>query len=358
MSKDYYSILGVDKNASQEDIKKAYKTLAKKFHPDINKDASASDKFKEINEAAAVLGDPEKRKQYDQFGSAGPGQNFSGFDFRDFAGADVNFEDIFDSLFSGFGFGGKQGRRRAQGRDLAAEIEVSLEEVAKGAERELHLQRQTSCEKCDGKGGFDFVTCETCKGQGSVRHARRTPFGVFATTAQCGKCHGTGETPEKVCSECEGEGRIVTRKPITVKVPPGIEDGMRLHFQGEGESAGRNGEAGDLYVIVHVAEDGRFVREGSDLRVVLLVSFVTACIGGEVEVETIDGKTKLEIPQGTQPGEEIRLEGEGLPQLRSRHKGDLIVQVQVEIPSKVSKHQVELLKEFESESGKSWFRKK
>src|SRR3989344_214055 len=172
---------------------------------------------------------------------------------------------------------------------------------------------------------------------------------MFATTAACSACHGTGERPEKVCGECEGEGRIVTRKPITVKVPAGIEEGMRLHFPGEGESAGRNGESGDLDVVVHVEEDERFVREGSDLRVVLPVSFVTACVGGEVEVECLDGKKKLEIPQGTQPGEELRLEGEGLPELRGRHKGDLIVEVKVEIPAKVSKKQVELLKEFEAE---------
>ncbi|MBS3124630.1 molecular chaperone DnaJ [Candidatus Woesearchaeota archaeon] len=355
MSKDYYSILGVDKTASQEDIKKAYKTLAKKYHPDINKDSGAADKFKEASEAAAVLGDPEKRKQYDQFGSAGPGQNFSGFDFRDFAGADVNFDDIFDSLFSGFGFGGQgRGRRRSQGRDLVAEVSISLEEVAKGSTRELHLQRQTSCEKCDGKGGFNFITCDTCKGQGTVRHTRRTPFGMFASTAACSTCQGTGERPEKQCEDCRGEGRIVTRKPIKVKIPAGIEDGMRLHLPGEGEATGRNGEPGDLYVVVRVKEDGRFVREGSDLRIVLPVSFVTACIGGEVEVETFDGKKKVEIPQGTQPNEELRLEGEGLPELRGRHSGDLIVEVQVEIPKKLSKHQTELLKEFQKGDKKKW----
>ncbi|HLC33146.1 MAG TPA: DnaJ domain-containing protein, partial [Candidatus Nanoarchaeia archaeon] len=281
MSKDYYAILGVDKNASQDEIKKAYKQLAKKYHPDINKDQGAADKFKEASEAAAVLGDPDKRKQYDQFGSADPGQNFSGFDFRDFAGQDVNFDEIFQNLFSGFGFGG-QGRRsrRTQGRDLVAEVVVSLDEVAKGATRELHLQRQTSCEKCEGRGGFDFMTCDTCNGQGSVRHARRTPFGTFATTSTCGACRGTGERPETVCKDCGGEGRVVTRKPISVKIPAGIEEGIRLHFPEEGESAGRNGASGDLYVVVHVEDDERFVREGSDLRVTLPVSFVTAAIGG------------------------------------------------------------------------------
>ncbi len=347
---DYYKTLGVDKNASTEDIKKAYKKLAKRYHPDLNKDPSAAEKFKEINEAAAVLGDPEKRRQYDQFGTAG-NQQFSGFDFRDFAG-NFNFDDIFDNLFSGFGF--QRQTRRSQGRDLVAEISVSLEEVANGSERELHLQRMVSCSGCDGKGGTDFMSCSTCHGQGVVRVSRRTPFGIFATTTTCKDCGGLGEKPEKVCEDCDGEGRIVARTPITVKVPAGIHDGMRLHFPGEGEAPARGGDSGDLYVVVHVEEDERFVRDGSDLRTSQQISFVAACLGGEISVETLKGKKTLEIPAGTQNGDEIRLEGEGLPELRSKHKGDLVVEIQVAVPKKVSKKQAELLKEFEKEAKKKW----
>ena len=347
MTKDYYSILGVEKGASQDDIKKAYKKLAKQYHPDLNKEASASDKFKEINEAAAVLGDPDKRKQYDQFGTA-EGNNFSGFDYRDFAQG-FNFDDIFDQFFSGMGF--KQNRGRA-GRDLAAEVTISLDEVLHGTTRELKLQRFTTCSACDGKGGHSFTTCSTCQGQGMVRQARRTPFGVFASTTTCGTCKGAGERPEKTCEECDGEGRMASREPLKVKIPAGIEDGMKLRLDGEGEAGSLGAPNGDLYVIVSVENDERFAREGSDLVTEQTISFVTACIGGELEVETLNGTKKIDIPAGTQNGEELRLDGEGLPELRSRHKGDLIVRITIEVPKKISKKQAELLKEFEKESKK------
>ncbi len=351
MSKDYYKILGVEKGASIEEIKSAYKKLAKKYHPDINKEASAGDKFKEINEAAAVLGDPDKRAQYDQFGTAGfNSQQFSGFDFRDFAG-NMNFEDIFENLFSGFGFRG--GRRGKPGRDLVAEVDVKLEEVAKGTTREIEMQRMIQCEKCDGKGGSDFVQCSTCQGQGMVRHARRTPFGVFATTSACNKCKGTGEIPEKVCKECDGEGRIVSNEPVKVKIPAGIHDGMRLRVGGAGEAGAEGAQAGDLYVMVHVLEDKRFVREENDLIAEQPISFTTACTGGEIIVETLEGKKKIEIKPGTQNNSEKRLEGDGLPDLRGGH-GDFVIKLSVEVPKKISKKQKELLEEFEKEGKKKW----
>jgi len=351
MSKDYYKLLGVEKGASQEEIKSAYKKLAKKYHPDINKEANASEKFKEINEAAAVLGDPEKRQQYDQFGSTGfDGQQFSGFDFRDFAG-NFNFDEIFENLFSGFGFRG--GRRGRPGRDLVAEVDVTLEEVAKGATREIEMQRMVQCEECRGKGGSDFVQCSTCQGQGMVRHAKRTPFGVFATTTTCSKCKGTGEAPEKTCSECDGEGRIVSSEPVKVKIPAGIHDGMRLRVSGEGEAGAEGAQAGDLYVMVHVLEDKRFVRQENDLVVEKQISFATACIGGEMTVEALEGKKKVEIKPGTQNNSEIRLEEEGLPDLRGG-QGDFVIKLSVEVPKKISKKQKELLEEFEKEGKKKW----
>jgi len=351
MTKDYYKILGVEKGASQDEIKSAYKKLAKKYHPDINKEANASDKFKEINEAAAVLGDAEKRQQYDQFGSTGfDGQQFSGFDFRDFSG-NFNFDDIFENLFSGFGF--KNSRRGRPGRDLVAEVDIDLHDVAKGTTRQIEMQRMVQCEKCDGKGGSDFTECSTCQGQGMVRHAKRTPFGMFATTAPCNKCKGTGQIPEKICKECDGEGRIVSREPVKVKVPAGIHDGMKLRVTGAGEAGAEGAPAGDLYVLVHVLEDERFVRQENDLVVDKQISFVTACVGGEITVETLDGKKKIDIEPGTQNNSELRLEGDGLPDLHGG-QGDFVIKLSVEVPKKITKKQKELLEEFEKENKKKW----
>ncbi len=350
MTKDYYKILGVEKGATTEDIKKAYKRLAKKYHPDINKDAGSADKFKEINEAAAVLGDPDKRAQYEQFGTA-DGQQFSGFDYRDFAGS-FNFDDIFDQFFSGFGF--KQGRRGRPGRDLVAEVDITLENVAKGTTQEINVQRMVQCHECRGKGGTNFAQCSTCQGQGTVRHAKRTPFGMFATTSTCNNCKGSGEVPENTCKECDGEGRIVSREPVKVKIPAGIHDEMRLRVAGEGEAGEHGAPAGDLYVLVHVPEDKRFTRDGDDLIIEQQISFATACTGGEISVETLEGKKKIEIEPGTQNNSEIRLEGEGLPELRSGRQGDFVIKISIEVPKKVSKKQKELLEEFEKEGKKKW----
>ncbi len=351
MTKDYYKILGIEKGVSTEDIKKAYKKLAKKYHPDINKEAGASDKFKEINEAAAVLGDPDKRAQYDQFGTADSGQQFSGFDFRDFAGS-VNFDDIFDQFFSGFGF--KKGRSGRPGRDLVAEVDITLEDVAKGATREIDVQRMVQCAECRGKGGSNFTQCNTCQGQGVVRHAKRTPFGMFATTTSCNNCRGSGEVAENICKECDGEGRLVSREPVKVKIPAGIHDGMRLRVSGEGEAGEHGAPAGDLYVLVHVPEDKRFTRDGEDLIIEQPISFSTACMGGELTVETLEGKKKIDVKPGTQNNSEIRLDGEGLPELRSGRQGDFVIKISVEVPKKISKKQAELLKEFEKEGKKKW----
>ncbi len=350
-NKDYYKILGVDKNSSQEDIKKAYKQLAKKYHPDLNKDPNAAEKFKEISEAAAVLGDPEKRQQYDQYGTTDFGQQFSGFDFRDFAGG-FNFDEIFDSLFSGFGFKTRRGGR--PGRDLVAEVDVTLEEVAKGTTKEIELQRMIQCDKCEGKGGKNFSQCSTCQGQGVVRHARRTAFGVFATTSTCNHCKGSGEVAEDICKTCDGEGRIVSREPVKVKIPAGIHDAMRLRVAGEGEAGESGASPGDLYVLIHVPEDKRFIRDENDLIIDQPISFATACLGGEITVETLSGKKKVEIKPGTQNNSEIRLDGEGLSELRGRAMGDFVIRISVDVPKKVSKKQQELLKEFEKEGKKKW----
>ncbi len=350
MTKDYYKILGVEKSASQDEIKKAYKRLAKKYHPDLNKEADASDKFKEVNEAAAVLGDSEKRQQYDQFGTSGFNQQ-AGFDFRDFAG-NFNFDDIFDQFFSGFGFKSRRGGR--PGRDLVAEVDVTLEDVSKGVTREIEMQRSVVCGDCDGKGGKNFVQCSECQGQGMVRRAKRTPFGVFATTSSCSACKGTGEVAENICSSCDGEGIVVSREPVKVKIPAGIEDGMKLRVSGEGEAGSQGAPAGDLYVMVHVLDDERFTRDENDLVVERPISFSTACLGGEISVETLAGKKKVDIKPGTQNNSEVRLKEEGLPDLRSSRVGDFVIKVSVEVPKKVSKKQAELLQEFEKEGKKKW----
>ena len=296
MSKDYYKILGVEKNASGDDIKRAYKKLAKQYHPDINKDANASEKFKEINEAASVIGNPEKRQHYDKFGTAdnaGFDQGF-GFDPGNFSG-NFDFDDVFENLFSGFGFNTGRGRKSAhqRGRDLGYETEISLEEVFSGVTKKVEFDKFDACEKCGGKGakkGSGLIKCEHCDGQGIVRQARRTPFGVFATTSTCSHCQGTGEMIKEVCNECGGKGRIKVSKTVSIKIPAGIEDGNKLRVQGEGEAGERGGNSGDLYVTVYVKEHDVFARDGCDLSLDAQINFVQAALGAEIEVPTIEGK--------------------------------------------------------------------
>ncbi|MBI4148757.1 molecular chaperone DnaJ [Candidatus Woesearchaeota archaeon] len=356
MSKDYYKTLGVEKNATQEEIKAAYKKLAKKHHPDVNKDAGAADKFKEINEAAAVLGNPESRTRYDQYGTAEAGPDFSGFDFRDFAGGD--FGDIFDQFFGGFGHG-RQGRRAQAGRDLGTEVEITLQEAATGTTKKIPVDKLTSCTTCHGTGAASgkLEKCSQCNGQGVVRHARRTAFGVFATTSACTACAGTGETVSDPCKKCDGKGRVEEEKTIEIRIPAGIEDGMRLRVAGEGEAGLRGTRAGDLYVTVFVQEDKRFTRDGQDLYTDLPISFATACVGNDVEVPTIDGTVTLTIPAGTQGGTVFRVKGKGLPGLRGEGTGSLYVKTQIAVPKKLTKKQAELLKEFDGQTNdkKGWF---
>jgi molecular chaperone DnaJ len=354
MAKDYYKTLGVEKNATVEDIKKAYKTLAKKYHPDLNKNPEATEKFKEINEAAAVLGDPQKRQQYDQFGSADfNGQGFGGFDYRDFQGA--NFEDLFENLFSGFGFGGARRRGPARGHDLLYDLDITLEEAAKGLTKTIEITKQAVCDECDGSGAASesgISKCDECNGTGAVKHTRRTPFGYFATTSACKNCEGTGEVIEDPCKVCRGEGRVEVTKEIEVTIPAGVDDGMRLRVGGEGEAGERGAETGDLYVLVHVAPHKIFKRENDDLFIDVPLPFSIAALGGEIEVPTLDGPETLKISPGTQPGEVIRLKSRGMPNVRGYGTGSLNVKIIVKVPEKLTKRQAELLREFESEGKK------
>ncbi|MBU0586503.1 molecular chaperone DnaJ [Candidatus Micrarchaeota archaeon] len=362
MSEDYYDILGVKKSASKAEIKKAYRELALKHHPDRNSDKESEEKFKKISEAYAVLSDDEKRKQYDTYGSAGFSQQFSQEDI--FRGANFSdFEDLFrgfgfeDDLFSHF-FGGGMGRkrRREYGADLQTSVEITLEEAAKGVKKDLHLRKKALCERCHGnrsEPGSSFKVCERCKGRGQTIETRRLGPMMFRTSAICPSCNGEGRKADKECKSCSGKGTAVKDEKITVQIPKGIHNGMNIRLENAGE-AGPHG-SGDLYVNIHVPEHDTFEREGNDLHTQAKISFVQAALGTKIEVPTIDGKADLEIPSGTQSNTQFRLKGEGMPDVRGGRKGDEIVHVIVEIPKKLSSRQKELLKEFEEEGKKKMF---
>lgn len=353
--KDYYKTLGVEKGASKEDIKKAYKKLAKKYHPDLNKDnPEAEKKFKEINEAASVLGDDSKRKQYDQYGSegmkfgGGQGQGFGGFNFSGSSGFD--FDDIFESLFGGgFGGGARRSHRRRRGRDLEYTTTITLKDVAQGVDKTIKVKKRNVCDKCHGEGGFDATTCSTCGGQGRVLQRQRTPFGVFQSEAVCPDCHGSGKKVSKTCDACHGKGWVIGEKEIKISVPAGVEDGAQLRLRGEGEAGEAGSEPGDLYIRINVEKDENFRREGTDIYLEVPISFSQAALGDSIIIPTILSQAKLKIPSGTQPGTLLRMKGEGLPSLRGSSKGNQYVKIQVEVPEKLSKKQKDALKKFDSE---------
>ncbi len=367
--KDYYKILGVPRNATKEEIKKAYKRLAKKYHPDLNKDPGAAEKFKEINEAASVLTDDKKRQQYDTFGSAAFSQGGSynqGFEGFESAFSGFDFNDIFDSIFgSGFeGFTSRRGRRKAMGSDIRYDLTITLEEAAKGVEKEIKIRKNVECPSCHGTGGHNPRTCSSCHGTGNIRQVRRTPFGVFATTTTCNTCGGTGKVFEEPCNKCDSLGIVMDTVRIKVKIPKGVEDGMRLRIQGEGDAAPRKGIPGDLYVFIHIKEHDYFERQGDDLFMEVPISFVQAALGAEIEVPTLFGKAKLKIPPGTQSETIFRLKNKGMPILNKNNVyGDELIKVRVEVPKKLTHKQKELLKKFAEISGdsinpqKSFFKK-
>ena len=363
MTKDYYKILGVSKDATKEEVKKAYKKLAKKCHPDINKDHGDGAKFKEINEAASVLGDDEKRRQYDQFGTGAEGFSQGGFDFRNFGfdfgdSASFDFGDIFDHVFGG----GRRKRQTARrGNDLLYELEIELEDAAKGTKKTIVIPRLEKCDKCDGSGAkskSDIVTCPDCNGTGYVRQERRTPFGYFSTTGPCGKCRGSGEYIKEECPLCDGTGLIKKTRKIEVKIPKGARDGIKLRISGEGEAGEKGAPSGDLYVELSINPHEIFERHDDNLYIEVPISFTQAAIGSEIEVPTLDGKATLKIPSGTQTDTLFRMRGKGLPHMQESSHGDEMVKVIVKVPEKLTKKQKELLKEFEKESKKQGFFKK
>ncbi len=355
---DYYDTLGVPKSASRDEIKKAYKKLAKQYHPDLNKgDKEAEKKFKEVNEAAAVLGDDEKRSQYDRMGhdafsQGSRGGGFNGFDFSGF-GAGSDFGDIFDNLGDIFGFDifGSRGGRRRRGTDLRYDLDLTLHEAAFGVTKKIKIRKQGVCPKCDGKGGTKTETCATCHGQGMVRQARRTPFGIFQSTGPCPTCRGEGIRIVEECRACRGEGVQTEQKELEVEIPAGVAHGSRLRLSGEGEAAPKGGPTGDLYVFLSIAEDDLFERHGDDILLECPISIFQAVFGAQIEVPTLEGKAKMKVPAGTQSGTVFRLREKGVPHLHHRGKGDQLVTVHVETPKRLSRKQSKLLKELAKEFG-------
>ena len=356
MTKDYYKILGVEKTSTKEEVKKAYKKLAKKYHPDLNKEDGSAEKFKEISEAAAVLADDEKRTKYDQFGTTADqfGNGFEGFDFSDIrSGGDFGFD--FDSIFESFFGGGFRGRRRGpnRGSDLRYDLEINLEEAATGITKKITVPRMEQCSKCHGLGAeseSDIVNCPDCDGKGVQRITQRTPFGVLATTTTCRKCQGQGKHIKKECHDCNGNGIVREERKIDIEIPAGAEQGTNLRVKGEGEAGEKGAETGDLYIIIHVQEHDTFERHGDDIYIKVPVSFVIAALGGEIEVPTLSGQAKLKIPAGTQTNTIFRMKGKGIPYLHGYGTGNENVEVIIEVPNKLNKKQKELLKQFSKES--------
>ncbi len=365
MAKDYYEVLGVPRTASIDEIKKAYKKLAKKHHPDLNKSADATEKFKEINEAASVLGDAKKREAYDRFGSAGEGFSAggSGFGYSDFSGfGNVDINELFERFFGGSSFGGfggggrgRERRRQRRGSDLVFELEVSLEEAASGVQKTVTIPRMERCHECSGSGAATadgIKECGDCGGSGYVQRTQRIAFGAFTTTSACGKCRGSGQVITSPCKACHGRGTVEKVRKIDVKIPAGVDSGHRLRISGEGEAGEHGSSPGDLYIAIRVRPHRLFERRGSDIYAEIPITFATAALGGEIEVPTLDGKAALKIPSGTQGNTVFRMAGKGIPDIDSGDKGDENIKVVVAVPEKLSKRQHELLKELEKEEKK------
>mgnify|MGYP001582858181 FL=1 len=357
--KDYYEILGISKDSSSDEIKKAYKKLALKHHPDKGGDA---EKFKEISEAYAVLSDENKRKQYAQFGHAGFDQRFSQEDI--FRGAD--FESIFDEIFGNAGFGdgrfdmffGRQRRRGdGKGNDLSYELTISFEEAVSGVEKEVRVNAMEACSKCDGSGAEngDYETCSNCNGSGQVRKTRRTMFGAMSTISSCDECEGEGKIIKTKCKECKGAGIVVDSRNLKIKIPPGIDNGNQIRLTGKGEVNRRGKNPGDLYVIVKVKTHEFFKRDGYDIHLEVPISFYLAAAEGEIEIPTLNGKAKLKIPSGTRSGTMFRLDGKGIKYVDDEDYGDEYVKVFIEVPKKLDNKQKKLLKDFDESLKKKKF---
>ena len=367
--RDYYEALGVKNGASDDEIKKAFRQQAKKYHPDLHPgDKAAEARFKEINEAYEVLHDPDKKAKYDQFGHAGVDPNFnpgsgggysSGFG-GGFGGMDFDLGDLFGSIFGG----GSTTRSRTgprKGERVRADVTITFEEAAFGCEKDVAVTRVENCADCSGSGckaGTTAETCVDCGGLGVVTSQQRTPFGVVQNTADCPKCQGRGKIIHQPCQKCRGMGLVRRKRNIKVNIPAGIDDGQTISMRGQGSAGSNGGEPGDLYVTVHVIPHEQFEREGTAVLLTMPISFVQAALGAEIEVPTLDGKVKYSIPVGTQTGTVFRLRGKGIQSLRGSSRGDQFVTVSVAVPTTLSTEQKELLQKFADISGETAGKKK
>lgn len=357
--KDFYEVLGIAKGASEDEIKKAYRKLARQHHPDLNKEKpeEAAEKMKELNEAYEVLSDTGKRQQYDQFGHAAfdPSQGGGQGGFGGFGGDAGGFGDIFDMMFGGAG-GGRRRRPNEpeRGDDLRYDLELTFEEAAFGVNKNIQVTRMESCDTCHGSGaaeGTHLETCPVCHGTGQVQQQVNTPFGRMMNVVACQRCNGTGQIITNPCPTCKGKGRVRKTRTLEVKVPAGVDEGARLRMSGEGEGGLRGGPSGDLYVYLHVKDHPLFERDGNDVWCEVPLPMIKATLGAEIEVPTLDGKVSLKIPEGTQTGKVFRLKDKGIPRLHGRDRGDQYVRVKVIIPTKLDDKQRELLEEFAAVSG-------
>jgi len=347
--RDYYEVLGVDRNATDEDIKKAFRKLALKYHPDRNREDGAEGKFKELNEAYEVLSDPEKRATYDRFGHEGAvglfGRGFEGFNFG-------GLGDIFEAFFGGTTTAARQAPQR--GADLHCRVTTTFEEAAFGCEKELNISRTENCSLCHGIGckpGSQPGRCPNCNGTGQVRRTQQSIFGRFTTTTTCSQCQGEGRIITEPCPQCQGTGREKHRRSILVKIPAGVDDGAQIRLSGEGEAGTRGGPAGNLYVTLSVKQHEFFTRDGDNILYELPINFAQAALGAEVDIPTLDGTTKLSIPAGSQTGEVFRLKNKGIPHLHRNGQGDQLVTLFVVTPDSLSKEQRRLLEELAKSLG-------
>ncbi|HBA37568.1 MAG TPA: molecular chaperone DnaJ [Firmicutes bacterium] len=353
--KDYYEVLGVDKSASDAEIKSAYRKLAKKYHPDVNKEEGAAEKFKEIGEAYSVLGDEQKRKTYDQFGSAAfeqGGAGAGGFgDFGGFGGfssADVDLNDIFSDFLGGFGFGGGGRKNRpTKGSDILMRVELDFMEAIFGCKKEIELEVTEKCPECNGVGGENPKTCSTCKGRGKVVTQARTILGVIETESVCPDCGGEGKTFEKVCSRCRGRKQVKVDKTLEVAIPSGVNTGERIRISGKGGAGLNGGPNGDVYLEFRVKDHPIFERDDNDIILELPITITEAVLGCKKEIPTINGSVVLEISSGTQNGDKLKLRGKGIPGTNAFNKGDMYVIIKVVIPERIDRKQKELFKELD-----------
>lgn len=363
LDKDYYEVLGVDKSASDEDIKKAFRKLALKYHPDRNPgDKVAEEKFKEINEAYQVLSDPQKKSNYDQYGTAdfnGQGGFGGAGGFEGFGGAggfgDI-FGDIFGDMFSGGGSSRRPKNGPQRGADLELTVDLTFEEAAKGIKKDIEVYRNENCEYCKGTGakpGTSHKTCDKCHGTGQIKVQKNTPFGSFVSVATCDKCHGEGRIIETPCPKCHGKGKVRNKKIVSINIPAGVDTGNTIPLRGEGEAGTKGGPSGDLYIHIRVKPHKIFKRQGFDIICEVPISFTKAALGGEITIPTLEGDSTYTILEGTQPGMVVRVRGKGIQKLRTTSKGDLYVKLNVEIPKHMNEKQKDLMRKLAEELGEA-----